>query len=71
MKVCFHVEFAAILHLTRRAVYDVHANKKGLYFACFCEWPTPVPFSNIPFLFSSENNIGKSGTYQRECQGAI
>lgn len=39
MKVCFRVEFVALLHLTRSAVYDVHANKKGLYFACFYEWP--------------------------------
>ena len=35
MKVCFRFEFVAVLHLTRIAVYGVHANKKGLYFACF------------------------------------
>lgn len=39
MKVCFRFEFVCLLPLTRSAVYDVHANKKGLYFACFCERP--------------------------------
>lgn len=39
MKVCFRVESVALLPLTRSSVYDVHANKNGLYFACFCEWP--------------------------------
>jgi len=34
-------------------------------------WQTPVPLPHIPFLFLSENNIGKSGMYQREYQEAI
>ena len=38
MKICFRVEIVAVLNLIRSAVYDVHANKNGLYFSCFCEW---------------------------------